>query len=155
MIRMENSKSVMAAVESYKAEMSRLGLPQEMAALNEANRRAHAPATVNSQKNEDYSDKMNKELKEFFDSIVKRNQSVSQEMCTQLLGNLYQAIGDKVSSGIFTRPGRSSGVQGGGGEDGAALQWRPRPRKGSWRSCFSASLQEGEGLLINNSNPKS
>ena len=105
MIRMENSKSVMAAVESYKAEMSRLGLPQEMAALNEANRRAHAPATVNSQKNEDYSDKMNKELKEFFDSIVKRNQSVSQEMCTQLLGNLYQAIGDKVASGIFTRPG--------------------------------------------------
>ena len=112
MIRMENSKSVMAAVESYKAEMNRLGLPQEMAALNEANTRAHGAATeiflktaVNSQKNQEYSDNMNKELKVFFDSIVERNQSVSQEMCTQLLGNLYQAIGDKVSSGIFTRPG--------------------------------------------------
>ena len=46
-----------------------------------------------------------KELKEFFDSIVEKNQKVSQQMCSQLLCNLYQAIGDKVSSGIFTRPG--------------------------------------------------
>ena len=112
MIRMENSKSVTTAVESYKAEMNRLGLPQEMSALNEANRRAHAAATeiflktaVNSQKNQEYSDNMNEEMKVFFDSIVERNQSVSQEKCTQLLGNLYQTIGDKVSSGIFTRPG--------------------------------------------------
>jgi len=92
--------------------MNRLGLPQEMSALNEANRRAHAAATeiflktaVNSQKNQEYSDNMNEEMKVFFDSIVERNQSVSQEKCTQLLGNLYQTIGDKVSSGVFTRPG--------------------------------------------------
>ena len=112
MTRKENTKSSEAAVEAYKAEMNQLPLPQEMEALIAANTKAHAAATeiflktaVNSQKNQEYSDNMNKDLKAFFDSVIEKSQSVSQEKCTQLLANLYQAIGEKMSSGIFTRPG--------------------------------------------------
>ena len=112
MIRMENTKSVMAAIDSYKTEMNKLPPPQDSEALNAANTKAHTTATeiflktaVNSEKNQEYSDNMNKELSEIFNSLVERNQKVSQERCAQLLNRLYQAIGDKVARGTFTRPG--------------------------------------------------
>ena len=112
MIRMENTKSVMAAIDSYKTEMNKLPLPQDSEALNAANTKAHTTATeiflktaVNSEKNQEYSDNMNKELSEIFNSLVERNRTVSQEKCAQLLNRLYQDIGDKVARGTFTRPG--------------------------------------------------
>jgi len=112
MIRMENTKSVMSAIDSYKTEMNKLPLPQDSEALNAANTKAHTTATeiflktaVNSEKNQEYSDNMNKELSEIFNSLVERNQKVSEEKCAQLLNRLYQAIGDKVARGTFTRPG--------------------------------------------------
>ena len=110
--RKENTKSSEAAIEAYKAEMNQLTLPQEMEALITANTKAHATATeiflktaVNGHNNQEYSDSMNRKLKECFDSIVEKNERSSEQTCMQILGGLYQAIGEKVSNGGFTQSG--------------------------------------------------
>merc|ERR1719458_936180 len=112
MTRKENTKSSEAAIEAYKAEMDQLTLPQEMEALIAANTKAHATATeiflktaVNGHNNQEYSDSMNRKLKECFDSIVEKNERASEQTCMQILGDLYQAIGEKVSNGGFTHSG--------------------------------------------------
>ena len=48
---------------------------------------------------------MNRKLKECFDSIVEKNERSSEQTCMQILGGLYQAIGEKVSNGGFTHSG--------------------------------------------------
>ena len=112
MIRQENNKSFEAAKKSYKTEMGQLALPQEMDVLIAANTKAHAAATeiflktaVNSQTNQEYSDKLKEELNVVFDSIVEKNESVSHQKCAEILCNLYQSIGEKVSNGTFMQSG--------------------------------------------------
>ena len=112
MTRKENTKSSEAAFEAYKAEMNQLTLPQEMEALITANTKAHATATeiflktaVNGHNNQEYADSMNRKLQECLDSIFAKNERASEQTCMQILGDLYQAIGDKVSNGGFTHSG--------------------------------------------------
>ena len=112
MIRQENNKSFEAAKKSYKTEMGQLALPQEMDVLIAANTKAHAAATeiflktaVNSQTNQEYSDKLKEELNVVFDSIVEKNESASHQKCAEILCNLYQSIGEKVSNGTFMQSG--------------------------------------------------
>ena len=112
MIRMENTKSVQTAIQSYKAEMDKLQLPQEIEALNAANSKALAAANkillntaVNIQEHREYSDNLNKELENLFSSLLEQNENCSMERCTDMLKALYQGIEDRVALGEFTKPG--------------------------------------------------
>ena len=91
---------------------------------------------------------MNRKLKKCFDSIVEKNERASEQTCMQILGDLYQAIGEKVSNGGFTQSGGHQAykdevwlfvfshtifVLSAGGKNGDGVRQCPQQGKGSLR----------------------
>ena len=112
MIRLENTKSLKAAVDFYQAEMSNIQLPVEIDSLNAANAKAQTAATViflktavNTQKNQGYFDEMSEELKTLFEGITEKNSAASKQKCLSFFASLYKPVDEKVVTGEFTRPG--------------------------------------------------
>ena len=112
MIFKENKNSKAAALESFKAEMSGLDLPLEVARLNAANEKAQETASkmflktaVDVHKNSGCFEEMTEELAKIFEAIAQKNLSVSTEVCTKLLVGFYAPIDSRLGMGEFTQAG--------------------------------------------------
>ena len=112
MIFKENKKSKASAIDSFKAEMSGLELPIEVATLNAANEKAQETATkiflktaVDVHKNRRCFEEMTEELAKIFEAIAQKNLSVSTEVCTKLLEAFYAQIDLRLGMGEFTQAG--------------------------------------------------
>ena len=112
MIFSENDKSKAAAIEAFKAVMNGLELPLGVASLDDANEKAQEAATmlflrtaVDAHKNRNCFEEMTEELTKIFEAIAEKNLSVSTEVCSNLLEDLYAPIELRLGRGEFTKAG--------------------------------------------------